>query len=300
MFKKSFIWLIFLVIILFLLSLKFFNQEAKPNDLAPVLEYKHELINLDHPQANQEVSSPLLIKGFARGYWFFEGDFPVKLYDQSGSLLSLGIAHAETEWMTEEFVNFSAELIFEITEAQTAFLVLEKDNPSGLPEHDDEFRLPLRLLPRSEQSGDGFEEEFSDSDITGVQPGETMNLKVYFSNQNQDQMLICEQPLAVNREIPYTTAPARAVIEELLKGPSPSEAEQGFFTSLNSGVVLQSLSIVDGLARIDFNQELDRQIGGSCHVQAIWAQIAKTLLQFSTVNDVLISIDGRTEDILQP
>jgi hypothetical protein len=35
-------------------------------------------------------------------------------------------------------------------------------------------------------------------------------------------------------------------------------------------------------------------------VAAISAQIRETLKQFSTVKGVIISIDGRTEDILQP
>jgi len=35
-------------------------------------------------------------------------------------------------------------------------------------------------------------------------------------------------------------------------------------------------------------------------VAAIRAQIRETLKQFPTVDEVIISIDGRTEDILQP
>jgi len=35
-------------------------------------------------------------------------------------------------------------------------------------------------------------------------------------------------------------------------------------------------------------------------VTAIRAQITETLKQFPTVENVVISIDGRTEDILQP
>jgi len=45
---------------------------------------------------------------------------------------------------------------------------------------------------------------------------------------------------------------------------------------------------------------LQYQVGGSCRVSAIRAQIIETLKQFSTVKNVVISINGRTEDILQP
>jgi len=45
---------------------------------------------------------------------------------------------------------------------------------------------------------------------------------------------------------------------------------------------------------------LEEAVGGSCRVTAIRSQIEQTLKQFSTVQSVIISIDNRTEDILQP
>ncbi|MFH1582463.1 MAG: GerMN domain-containing protein, partial [bacterium] len=66
------------------------------------------------------------------------------------------------------------------------------------------------------------------------------------------------------------------------------------------GVEINSLSIINGVARADFNEQLEYQAGGSCRVGAIRAQITETLKQFPTVNEVIISINGRIEDILQP
>ena len=54
------------------------------------------------------------------------------------------------------------------------------------------------------------------------------------------------------------------------------------------------------MAYVDFDEQLEFQVGGSCRVSAIRAQIIQTIKQFSTVKDVIISINGRTEDILQP
>ncbi len=59
-------------------------------------------------------------------------------------------------------------------------------------------------------------------------------------------------------------------------------------------------SIKDGAAYVDFDKTLDQNVAGSCRVIAIRAEITQTLKQFPNVNDVIISIDGRTEDILQP
>ena len=51
--------------------------------------------------------------------------------------------------MTEEFVPFRTVLSFEKPEERSpGTLVLKKDNPSGLPEHDAELRIPVTLEGR--------------------------------------------------------------------------------------------------------------------------------------------------------
>jgi len=41
-------------------------------------------------------------------------------------------------------------------------------------------------------------------------------------------------------------------------------------------------------------------VAGSCRVGAIRAQIEETLKQFPTVQNVIISVNGNTENILEP
>lgn len=124
---------------------------------------------------------------------------------------------------------------------------------------------------------------------------------VYFGNTAFDpQVLDCQNVFPVERRVLKTQAVAGAALEELLKGPTPSEEEQGYFTSINQGVKVQDLQIVDNEARVDFNDQLQYQVGGSCRVASIRSQITKTLEQFPTINSVLISINGETEEILQP
>ena len=105
---------------------------------------KIDLIRVEHPRPNQGVDSPLLVKGEARGTWFFEGDFPIKLLDRKGNVIGTAVAQAQDEWMTEDFVLFEAIIIFQKpTTGGIGTLILEKDNPSGLPENDDELRVPV-------------------------------------------------------------------------------------------------------------------------------------------------------------
>ncbi|MCR4311472.1 MAG: Gmad2 immunoglobulin-like domain-containing protein, partial [Candidatus Taylorbacteria bacterium] len=73
---------------------------------------KAELIHLNYPRPNQEVLSPLVVTGEARGTWFFEASFPVMLTDWDGRIIAQGIATAKSDWMTADFVPFEATLIF--------------------------------------------------------------------------------------------------------------------------------------------------------------------------------------------
>jgi hypothetical protein len=91
------------------------------------------------------IRSPLEIKGEARGYWFFEGSFPIVLTDWDGLIVAEGFATSDSEWMTEEFVPFTAFLVFNTPEyGSRGTLILRRDNPSGLPENDDALEVPIQ------------------------------------------------------------------------------------------------------------------------------------------------------------
>ncbi len=126
-------------------------------------------------------------------------------------------------------------------------------------------------------------------------------VKAFFGNSNLNPgAMDCSLVYPVVREVAKTPAVGRAALSEMLKGPSQAEKNGGYYTSINEGVEIRSLSISDGVARVDFGPRLEEAAGGSCRVAAIRAQITETLKQFPTVDSVVISIDGRTEDILQP
>lgn len=102
-------------------------------------------IKVTKPLPDQFVESPLTIEGEARGTWFFEATFPVKLLDVKGEVIASNPAQAQDDWMTEDFVLFKAELIFEKPSTDTGILILKEDNPSGLPENDASIEIPVRF-----------------------------------------------------------------------------------------------------------------------------------------------------------
>jgi hypothetical protein len=102
-------------------------------------------IKVESPQPDQVISSPLIIKGEAIGTWFFEADFPVILEDGDGNIIVEHYAQALSDWMTEDFVPFEAVIEFEKPSTETGSLILEKNNPSGLPENEDSIMIPVRF-----------------------------------------------------------------------------------------------------------------------------------------------------------
>jgi hypothetical protein len=122
------------------------SRPAAPLDNNEMTEVEPvELIRLDQPQPEQLVTSPLTVTGEARGYWYFEADFPVRLLDAEGHELAVAPAQAQGDWMVEEFVPFVVELEFAEPVTTRGELVLERDNPSGLPENDDQLVVPVRF-----------------------------------------------------------------------------------------------------------------------------------------------------------
>lgn len=125
------------------------------SESVPAVPGEHaDIIVLDSPQPLQVISTPLTLSGQARGNWYFEASFPVLLKDGNGTVIAQGPATAVSDWMTSEFVPFTMSLAFvnpytpgDSESMKTGTLILQKDNPSGMPEHDDSLEIPVRFAP---------------------------------------------------------------------------------------------------------------------------------------------------------
>lgn len=104
-----------------------------------------DLIAVDAPRPNEIVKSPLTITGKARGAWYFEASFPVKIVDVNNNLLGQIPAQAQGDWMTEDFVPFRATIEFSAPATATGSLLLKNDNPSGLQEDNKRLIIPVKF-----------------------------------------------------------------------------------------------------------------------------------------------------------
>lgn len=230
-------------------------------------------ITVSSPRANDTVSLPIRITGTAR---VFENQLNYRIRDADGTILTEGSTYAnspDTGMYGPFIINVSA-----------------MDAPQGT-------RGTIEVFDYSAKDGSQI-----DTVSVPIQFAQEKNLsiRIYFGNNQQSGEFVCENVVPILRSIQKTSTPARSAMEQLLKGPTESEKLQGYFTSINTNVKVQKLTITNGVARVDFDKRLEEGVGGSCRVAAIRAQITQTLKQFASVHEVIISIDGRTEDILQP
>jgi spore germination protein GerM len=107
--------------------------------------------------------------------------------------------------------------------------------------------------------------------------------------------------IAVTRTVSAEVSPAKAVLDELLKGPTAAERQQGLSTLINDGVILRSVSIdAMGVIHADFSERLQEGVGGSMRVLGIRRQIEATLLKIPGATSIILSVEGQTDGILQP
>lgn len=259
--------------------IKIWGKEIENNyQIFKIKILKEPNIIVDEPIKNSNVSQKLVIRGRAR---VFENVVSLKLLDAKKNVVWQGttLAQAPDIGLYGEF-----EKIIDIPSTLSQKLTLEVFQVSAKDGTEiDKVIIPLncQLLNQSDQS---------------------LEIKIFLGNSQLDPEGDCQKVFPLKRKIPYTLEVARKALEELIKGPNEEETKLGYFTSLpTSGKIqIQKLVIKDGIAQVDFSKELEQGIGGSCRVSAIRAQIIKTLEQFPSVKKVIISIDDRTEDILQP
>ena len=64
--------------------------------------------------------------------------------------------------------------------------------------------------------------------------------------------------------------------------------------------MIQKFEIKNKVAYVDFNSNLNKGVGGSCKVIAIKSQIENTLNNLPDIDSVVISVNGKTDGILEP
>jgi hypothetical protein len=255
-----------------LLNGKTWTRDIKTDNTKPEPQVPQSNINVTSPKPGDTLDFTLKITGTAR---VFENAFAYRLLDQNGKILISGFGTANAP----DIGQFGQ---FEITAYYPA--------PTG-------NTGTLQVYSNSAKDGS----EINKVVIPVVFPEErSREVSLFFSSTKEDpSSLNCEITYPVKRRVPFNNTPAEETMNQLLMGPTTQEQQDGYSSNISKEVRINKLTIQDETAKVDFNEKL-KDVAGSCKVQAIRSQIENTLKQFNTVQNVEISINGSTEEVLQP
>jgi hypothetical protein len=256
------------------------NNEKIPIVKNEIIGNKDDLVSFS-VEAGQSISGIINVEGIVKGGYFFEGNILINLLDKEGKMLKQGYGMAISDWMTAEPVSFTAT-INTIGLSGPGYIEIKQDDPS------DGEGGPARkiLIPV----------------IFSNVIEETMVVKLYFPNTKfNPDMLDCSLVYPIEREIAFTPAVATATLNELIKGPTVYEKEQGYFSVLPIETKINSIKIENGILSVDFNKIVESG-GGSCNMASKLSSLNNSLKQFETVNEVIISVEGNSNQsqIFQP
>ncbi len=134
-------------------------------------------------------------------------------------------------------------------------------------------------------------------DPIDLNDNEQYQKNIYFNNIIFDpDMLDCSNVYPVERFL-NDQNDYEGIISLLIEGPSSEEIREGYVSNLPPNTLLNQIVIENKTAFIDFDI---LQVGGSCATMAVEAQINSTLIQFDEIDEVIISIQGQTEGVLEP
>jgi hypothetical protein len=249
------------------------NNQGTTTDITVGKPFVSDKIIVSSPLSNSVIESPLTFSGAARGSWYFEASFPVKILDGNGKTIASVPAQAKGDWMTNDFVPFEGTVTFPTPTTETGTVVFEKDNPSGLPQNADKVEIPVRF-------------QKSTTAIPTV-------IHLYYPNKLEAIQIgdACSQDsiLSVIRTIPGTKTPIQDTIRMLIEGNlTAKEKDLGFTTEFpHNGFKLIGTNLKDGTLTLEFSEVPGFTSGGSCRVGILSGSIIKTAKQFKEVKQVV-------------
>ena len=216
---------------------------------------------------NSLLASPFTVKGTGIA---FENNINWRLLDGNGDVLEKGFVTADAARVGQVGTFEIRTFILQVPRTSMGTLeVLEYSAEDGSPTH--VVKIPVRL------------------------PQTTMPVKIYLTPYDVGND--CSKVFEDIQSVVRTNLPIEASLRKLLV----VELGPGDTTEIPNETKLVSLKVSSGTATVVFSSELQNYGGGSCNVQAIRAQIESTLKQFSSIKNVIISVEGKTpEETLQP
>jgi spore germination protein GerM len=104
----------------------------------------------------------------------------------------------------------------------------------------------------------------------------------------------------VIRPVEYVDAPLTSTLQVLLKGPTPTEVNQGLISLISPETRLRRVYVKQDTAYLDFSEAFRFNSLGKEGLAAQLKQVVYSATEFPTVKQVQILIDGKTASYLGP
>ncbi len=104
----------------------------------------------------------------------------------------------------------------------------------------------------------------------------------------------------VIRPVEYVDAPLTSTLQALLKGPTPTEVNQGLISLISPETRLRRVYVKQDTAYLDFSEAFRFNSLGKEGLAAQLKQVVYSATEFPTVKQVQILIDGKTASYLGP
>lgn len=96
------------------------------------------------PLANSKITSPVTISGTIPKSWTFEANFVIEIQDKNRNVIAASPSQVLFNNETDLIGKFSTLVNFDTT-AIEGYIVIKSDNPSGLPELQKTFEIPVKF-----------------------------------------------------------------------------------------------------------------------------------------------------------
>jgi hypothetical protein len=249
-------------------------QQVLPQTLAPGGIAQPVGLQLTSPDPGARVTFPVHIAGYLRTPGNAEVQLQATL--RYGGL-EVSDALTTIQWGRINIIAFNLDI------------------PGGVGAHP--TTTPATLLIRDPNSNYAT---LAEQPVTLVGLDQSSSVDVYFINS------LTNATEAVERRLPTARAGSNAALAELFWGPSNEEAKQGIATfipgprevrayggggsTLNALVHVADMRVAGGVATLALSPSIRAADGNRPDLAA--AQIRETLLQFSNVTSVIITVDG--------
>ena len=254
------------------------EPEPEPVFTGPVRERpvgvlcdEQNFICVDERLANSTLTSPFTATGTGIA---FENTINWRLVGSDGSDFASGFTTASS---SDVGIAGSFEIraflpwINAIIPKTGTLIVYEISAKDGLPIH--EVKIPVK-----------FDSAQTDAHI-------------YFSDLKASKAGECSKTVRITTKMPRTRLPVEGTMRRLLVEDSSSDlGSEDVMTQIPELVELKSLTLANGTVTVVFNEKLEDRVTDACRASAIRAQIESTLKQFSSVKNVVISVEGKTPE----